>query len=75
MKSSQCCSSKLISGAPATEPPQPRSLSAPDGLYSPTSAEQRGRNRPKLMSSMACHCASGATPPMNCTPARFIDGA
>ena len=28
--------------APATEPPQPRSLSAPDGLYSPTSAEQRG---------------------------------
>ena len=70
MKSSQCCSSKLISGAPATEPPRPRPLSAPDGLYSATDVEQRGRNLPKLMCSMAGHCASGATPPMNCTPAR-----
>ena len=40
-----------------------------DGLYSATSAEQRGQNLPKLMCSMAGHCASGATPPMNFTPA------
>ena len=60
--------------APATEPPQPRPLSASDELYSPTSAEQRGRNLPKLMSSMACHCASGATPPTSCTPRRSSYG-
>ncbi len=34
-----------------------------DGLYSATAAEQRGRNLLKLLSSMACHRASGATPP------------
>ena len=33
-----------------------------DGLYSPTSAEQRGRNGPKLPTFIACHCRSGATP-------------
>ena len=33
-----------------------------DGLYSATAAEQRGLHYPKLMTSMACHCASGATP-------------
>jgi hypothetical protein len=34
-----------------------------DGLYSATDAEQRGHNLPKLMRLMACHSASGASPP------------
>ena len=35
------------------------------GLYAATSAEQRGPHDTKLMSLMACHRASGATPPKN----------
>ena len=35
----------------------------PDGLYSATSAEQRGQNLPKPLPFMTCHRASGATPP------------
>jgi hypothetical protein len=66
------CNSLLC--APATEPLQPRLLSASDELYSPTSDEQRGRNLPTLMSFMACHCASGATPPTSCTPRRSSYG-
>jgi hypothetical protein len=34
-----------------------------DGLYSATDAEQWGLHDPKLMTLLACHCASGATPP------------
>jgi hypothetical protein len=47
-------------------------LLACDGLYASTAAEQRGLRYTKLMTLMACPCASGATPPMSCTPARPI---
>ena len=47
-------------------------LSACNGLYSATAAEQRGRNLPKLLALKACHGTSGATPTMSCMPARSI---
>ena len=47
-------------------------LLACNGLYSATAAEQRGRNRPKLLPFKTCHGTSGATPTMSCMPARSI---
>jgi hypothetical protein len=56
-------------------PPNPtnRDCLARDELYAATDAEQRGLHAPKLMASMACHPASGATPLTRCTPARPTD--